>query len=261
MKPANMITLLRGGEVFSPSPQGKKDVLLLGSKIGAVSEPGIIQITGLPVLEEDVSNKILIPGFIDSHVHILGGGGEGGPATRAPEINIQDIVASGVTTLVGCLGTDGTTRHMESLLAKARGLEIEGVTTYIYSGSYQVPVVTITGSVRSDIVMIDKIIGAGEIAISDHRSSQPTFEEFAKLAADCRVGGMLSQKAGVLHCHLGDGPRRLEFFFRLIKETEIPITQTAILPSSMRPSSFFSREVISISPPEEIPNLTKRKSA
>ncbi len=242
MKPANLVTLLRGGEVFSPSPLGKKDVLILGSKIGAVSDPGAIQITGFPVLGEDVSNKILIPGIIDSHVHILGGGGEGGPATRAPEIDIQDIIASGVTTLVGCLGTDGTTRHMGSLLAKARGLEIEGVTTYIYSGSYQIPVVTITGSVRSDIVMIDKIIGAGEIAISDHRSSQPTFEEFTKLAADCRVGGMLSQKAGVLHCHLGDGPRKLEFFFRLIKETEIPITQ--VIPTHVNRNSALLDEAI-----------------
>jgi beta-aspartyl-dipeptidase (metallo-type) len=217
--------LLRGGDVFAPAPLGKQDILVLGSKIAAVSDPGKIRITGIPVLEEDASGKKVIPGFVDSHVHILGGGGEGGPATRAPEITIQSILASGVTTVIGCLGTDGTTRHMESLLAKARGLEIEGVTTYIFSGSYQFPVVTITGSVRSDIVLIDKIIGAGEIAISDHRSSQPTFEEFARLAADCRTGGMLGQKAGVLHCHLGDGPRKLEFLFRLAKETEIPITQ------------------------------------
>jgi beta-aspartyl-dipeptidase (metallo-type) len=105
-------------------------------------------------------------------------------------------------------------------------LEIEGVTTYIFTGSYQIPVLNITGSVRSDIALIDKVIGAGEIAISDHRSSQPTFEEFARLAAECRVGGMLGHKAGVLHCHLGDGPRKLEFLFRLETETEIPITQT-----------------------------------
>ena len=197
----------------------------MGSKIVAVADPGKIQLQGILVEEEDISDKILIPGFIDSHAHILGGGGEGGPATRAPEITIEDITASGVTTVIGCLGTDGTTRHMESLLAKAKGLETEGVTTYIFSGSYQIPVITITESVRSDIAMIEKVIGAGEIAISDHRSSQPTFAEFARLAAECRVGGMLGQKAGVLHCHLGDGPKKLEFLFRLIMETEIPITQ------------------------------------
>jgi beta-aspartyl-dipeptidase (metallo-type) len=114
---------------------------------------------------------------------------------------------------------------MESLLAKARGLEEEGITSYIFSGSYEVPVRTITGSVRSDLVLVDKVIGSGEIAISDHRSSQPSFEEIARLAAECRVGGMLGGKAGVLHLHLGDGPRRLEMVFRLIKETEIPPAQ------------------------------------
>jgi beta-aspartyl-dipeptidase (metallo-type) len=220
-----MVTLLRGGEIFSPDPLGEKDILILGSKIGAICEPGQIKVEGFPIDEVDASSKRIFPGFIDSHVHILGGGGEGGPSTRAPEITIEDIITSGVTTVIGCLGTDGTTRHMESLLAKANGLEIEGITTYIFSGSYQIPVVTLTGSVRTDIILIDKVLGAGEIAVSDHRSSQPTFEEFCRIASECRVGGMLGGKAGIFHCHLGDGKRRLEMFFRLIEETEIPITQ------------------------------------
>jgi len=220
-----MITLLRQGNVFAPEPLGKKDILVLGEKIGAISDPGEIKIKGLEVQIIEASEKMVVPGFIDSHVHILGGGGEGGPATRAPEITIEDIISSGVTTVIGCLGTDGVTRHMESLLAKALGLEEEGITTYIFSGSYEIPIKTITGSIRSDLVLIDKVIGAGEIAISDHRSSQPSFEELARLAAECRVGGMLGGKAGVLHLHLGDGQRRLEMLFKLIKETEIPPTQ------------------------------------
>jgi len=220
-----MITLLRQGEVFAPEALGQKDILVLGEKIGAITNPGEIRIEGLEVQIVEAAKKIVVPGFIDSHVHILGGGGEGGPSTRAPEITIEDIISSGVTTVIGCLGTDGVTRHMESLLAKARGLEAEGITTYIFSGSYDIPVKTITGSIRSDLVLVDKVIGAGEIAISDHRSSQPSFEEIARLAAECRVGGMLGGKAGVLHLHLGDGQRRLEMLFRLIKETEIPPTQ------------------------------------
>lgn len=220
-----MVTLVRGGEIFSPDPLGEKDILILDRKIGAICEPGQVRIDGFPITEVDASGKRIFPGFIDGHVHILGGGGEGGPSTRAPEITVEDIITSGVTTVIGCLGTDGTTRHMESLLAKANGLETEGITTYIFSGSYQIPVVTLTGSVRSDIILIDKVIGAGEIAVSDHRSSQPTFEEFCRLASECRVGGMLGGKAGIFHCHLGDGSRRLEMFFRLIEETEIPVTQ------------------------------------
>jgi len=220
-----MVTLIRGGDVFAPEPLGRKDVLIAGGVIAAVADPGRIRVEGLDAGVVDAAGKRVLPGLIDPHVHILGGGGEGGPATRAPEIRIEDIVSCGVTTVIGCLGTDGVTRHMTSLLAKARALEIEGVSTFIFSGSYDVPVRTLTGSVRSDLILIDKVVGAGEIAVSDHRSSQPTFDEVARLAAECRVGGMLGGKAGVLHLHLGDGKRRLEFLFRLIRETEIPVTQ------------------------------------
>jgi beta-aspartyl-dipeptidase (metallo-type) len=220
-----MITLIRNGTVFNPEPQGEKDILIAGGKIVAVDEPGKIKIEGPAVEFVDASGRTVVPGLIDPHVHILGGGGEGGPATRAPEIRVEKIIASGVTTVIGCLGTDGITRHMESLLAKARALEAEGISTFLFAGSYEVPPKTITGSIRSDLVLIDKVIGAGEIAVSDHRSSQPTFEEIARLAADCRVGGMLGGKAGVLHLHLGDGSRRLELLFRVAGETEIPPTQ------------------------------------
>ncbi len=230
-----MFTILNNGEVFSPLPLGVKDILIAGGKIAAVSKPGLLNIKGVDVQKIDASGKYIFPGFIDSHVHILGGGGEGGPSSRAPEITLKDIITSGVTTVIGCLGTDGITRHMSSLLAKARGLEEEGITTYIFSGSYEVPVKTISGSIRSDLVIIDKVIGAGEIAISDHRSSQPSFEEFARLAAECRVGGMLGGKAGVLHCHLGDGKRKLDLILRLINETEIPPTQVIPTHSNRNP--------------------------
>jgi len=164
-----MLKVLRGGQVFSPACLGKKDILIVHDRIGAIASPGEIRIRGTEVREIDVSQKIIIPGFIDSHVHILGGGGEGGPTTRAPEIRIEDIISSGVTALIGCLGVDSITRQLPSLLAKARALEIEGITTYIFSGSYEIPVNTLTGSIRSDLIMVDKVIGAGEIAISDHR--------------------------------------------------------------------------------------------
>jgi len=220
-----MITLLKNADVYAPEHLGKKDVLIADSRIAVVADPGEVTMSGLKVESVDASGKMAIPGIIDSHVHILGGGGEGGPSTRAPEITVEDIISSGVTTVIGCLGTDGTTRHMESLLAKANGLEVEGVNTYIFSGSYELPVKTLTGCVRSDLILIHKVIGAGEIAVSDHRSAQPSFADFAKLAAECRVGGMLGGKAGILHCHLGSGPRRLEMLHRLVDETEIPVTQ------------------------------------
>ncbi len=220
-----MVTLIKNGHLYAPEDLGIKDILVAGSTIIDIAEPGRVRIEGLALDIVEAAGKIVLPGFVDPHVHILGGGGEGGPATRAPEISIEEIISSGVTTVIGCLGTDSVTRHLESLLAKARGLEAEGVTTYIFSGAYGVPPPTLTGSILRDIVLIDKVIGAGEIAISDHRSSQPTWEEIARLAAECRVGGMLSGKAGILHLHLGEGPRHLELLFRLLRETEIPPSQ------------------------------------
>ncbi len=237
-----MLKILRGGDIFIPEPLGIRDVVLAGGKIAALVAPGSAGFTGIPFQDIDCSGKILAPGFVDSHVHILGGGGEGGPATRAPEIELDTIISSGVTTLIGCLGTDGITRHMSSLLAKANALEQEGITTFIFTGSYEIPVKTLTGSVRSDLVLIDKAIGAGEIALSDHRSSQPTFSEFARLAAECRVGGMLGGKAGTLHCHLGSGSRRLELLFRLLEKTEIPATQ--VVPTHINRSPELLEEGI-----------------
>lgn len=220
-----MIVIIRKGQIFAPEALGKKDILVAGQSIIALSPPDSFHLKGLEYQEIEAEENYILPGFIDPHVHILGGGGEGGPSTRAPEIRVEDIIQAGVTTIIGCLGTDSVTRHMSSLYAKARALEIEGISTFIFSGAYDLPPVNLTGSIRKDLVLIDKVIGCGEVAISDHRSSQPSFEELAHLAAECRVGGLLGGKAGILHLHLGDGPRRLEMIWRLLKETEIPITQ------------------------------------
>jgi beta-aspartyl-dipeptidase (metallo-type) len=220
-----MLTLIRNASVIAPEALGLQDILAAGERIIAVADPGTVSISGAEVDEIDGSGLFALPAIVDSHVHLLGGGGEGGPATRAPEIGIEDIVGAGVTTVIGCLGTDGITRHPSSLIAKARGLEEEGITAFIYVGSYELPVRSVTGSVRSDLALVPSILGAGEIAISDHRSAQPTFDELARLAAECRVGGLLGGKPGILHLHLGDGERGLELVFRIINETEIPVTQ------------------------------------
>ncbi len=220
--------LIQGAAVYAPEYLGVQDVLIEGSRIRKIADK-------IPVAEAyevqviDGSGMLLFPGFIDGHVHILGGGGEGGYHTRTPEIMLTDITSGGVTTVVGCLGTDGTTRTMASLLAKARGLEEEGITAYIYTGSYQVPVRTLTGSIVDDLILIDKVVGCGEIALSDHRSSQPTCEEFARIVGDTRVGGILSGKAGLVNIHMGDGERMLSCLRYVVKNTEIP-------PSNMLPT-------------------------
>jgi beta-aspartyl-dipeptidase (metallo-type) len=201
-----------------------RDILVVGRIIALISEQ-IELADHFEVQVISARDKLVLPGFVDLHVHLLGGGGEGGFWTRTPEIALSTIARAGVTTLVGCLGTDDVSRHPETLLAKANQLEEEGVSAYIYTGSYQLPLPTITGSVRRDIALIPKVIGVGEIAISDHRSSQPTFEELARVAAEARVGGMIGGKAGLVHFHVGGGRRMLDPLFRLVKETEIPIGQ------------------------------------
>lgn len=213
--------LIRNAHLYAPDDMGCMDVLIGGGKILKIAENlPAVDAYGIEVIEG--RGNVLMPGLIDAHVHILGGGGEGGFRTRTPEIMLSDIISAGVTTVVGCLGTDGTTRTMANLIAKAKGLQEEGVTTYIYTGSYRVPVRTLTGSPADDLILLDKVVGTGEIAISDHRSSQPTYEEFARIVADTRVGGILSGKAGIVNIHMGDGGERLDYLRRLLRETQIP---------------------------------------
>ena len=221
-----MVTIIRNAKVYQPEYAGVKDILILGDRIAAVGEHLRADFGGsLEVQEINGEGMTAVPGFIDSHEHIMGGGGEGGFHTRTPEASLGDLIRNGITTVVGCIGTDGVGRDMTALLAKAHALENEGITTYAYTGSYQVPVHTLTDSLMKDIMMLDKVIGVGEVAVSDHRSSQPSFEEFARIAADARVAGMLSGKAGIVNVHLGDSERRLDLIRRVIHETEIPASQ------------------------------------
>lgn len=236
-----MLKLIRGAEVYAPKKLGKKDILLCGNRIYRIADR-IDEQNELIDQVLDGAGLLAVPGFIDCHEHITGGGGEGGYQTRTPEARLTDLTLCGVTTVVGCLGTDGVTRSMQALYAKACGLEAEGISTFIYDGSYRLPLTPVTGSVMEDFVMIDKVIGAGEIAISDHRSSQPSFEEFAKLCADVRVGGMISGKAGIINVHIGDSPRCLDLIERVVDETEIPVTQ--FLPTHInRNEMLFQRGI------------------
>lgn len=219
-----MITLIKNAEVYAPESLGRQSILLLNDKIAKIGEVSEESLAGLGVDYKiiEASGNIVTPGFIDPHIHLLGGGGEGGFATRTPEVQLSDLIQSGITSVAGLLGTDGTTRHLSSLLAKARGLEIEGISTYIYTGNYDVPTPTITGDIKDDAILIDKVIGTAEIAISDSRSGQPSVHELAKIVGQTRVGGMLSGKAGITHFHTGPGKAYLSKLHQLLDEYELP---------------------------------------
>ncbi len=218
-----MLTLIKNAQVYAPERLGVNDVLMAGTKIAAVGQH--IDIHGSVVDVIDASDKIVVPGFVDSLVHIIGGGGEGGFRTRTPELNVQDAIRAGVTTLIGVLGTDAVTRTLTNLLAKAHAIEEEGLTCFCHTGSYQIPVRTLMRDVMEDIVLIERFIGVGEVAISDHRSSQPTLNEIKKLASQARVGGLLAGKAGIVSVHVGDAPEGLQILEQVVAESDLPITQ------------------------------------
>lgn len=228
--------LIQDVETFTPDSAGRTDLLLAGTRIERIARA--IALPG--GLADVISGEglVAVPGLVDGHVHLAGGGGEGGYATRTPELGLGDAIRGGVTTVVGCLGTDGVTRSLEALLARALGLEEEGLSTFILTGSYGVPLVTLTGSVERDLLLVEKVVGAGEVAVSDHRSSQPTFADLARIVADARRGGLLAGKRGVVNFHLGDGPSGLAPLRRLVDETEIPIRQLLPTHVNRNPSLF-----------------------
>ncbi|TQV81177.1 beta-aspartyl-peptidase [Exilibacterium tricleocarpae] len=218
-----MLTLIRNAEVFSPAPLGCQDVLIAGKSIAAVGGNLSQNLHGELVTTVDAKGRLLVPGFVDSLVHIAGGGGEGGFGTRTEGLRFEDAVRAGVTTVVGALGTDACTRSLRDLYGKSRQLSDNGLTCYIHTGSYEIPPRTLTGSARDDIVLIDSVIGVGEVAIADHRSSQPTVAELAKLAADVHVAGLLSGKPAVVSVHVGDGRQHLLLLNQVLDDTELPI--------------------------------------
>ncbi|MDY3006283.1 beta-aspartyl-peptidase [Anaerococcus porci] len=161
----------------------------------------------------DGKEMIVIPGLIDQHIHITGGGGEGGFNTKVPEISLSKLIEAGITTVVGLLGTDSETRSVENLVAKSLALTKEGIKTYSLTGSYAYPSPTITGSIKKDIIFIDQLIGV-KIAVNDHRDSSLDYKELQRIGADARVAGMISGKSGHVTIHMGGG----KFNFKLIDD-------------------------------------------
>ena len=215
------MVLLRHAELFAPEALGLKDVLVGGGKVLWIGDDAS-DLGAFRAEEVDLAGRRLIPGLVDCHAHVTGGGGEAGAHTRVPPVPLSRFTLGGVTSVVGLLGTDGTTRTMRDLVATVHGLRNEGLGAWAWTGGYPVPPLTLTGSVRDDLAFVDCILGVGELALSDHRSSQPTLDEFLRIASDAHVGGLLTGKAGILHLHLGDGPRGLSLIREALAQSELP---------------------------------------
>ncbi len=217
-----MLELLTNCQLFSPIDLGPRHILIGGSSILWIGEKIPQLDSSLDVRVSNMDGLIVTPGLIDGHAHLTGGGGESGFSSRVPPMPLSSFTRAGVTTAVGVLGTDDLVRTTGSLVAQARNLCELGLTAYCHTGGYHVPPTTLTGSVRGDIVHIDRVIGVGELAISDHRSSQPTLDELLRIAADTHVAGMMANKAGIVHLHLGDGEQGLEMVSQALDRAEIP---------------------------------------
>ncbi len=215
-----MMILLKNVECFCPEYKGFNDILVTGEKIFKI-QPDICIKDGFAEKIYDCSGFYAFPGIIDQHLHITGGGGEEGFGSNIPEIEIKEIFRAGITTAVGLLGADGYSKNLESLYTKAKALEVAGISTFMYTGSYTLPTLTITGSIIRDMIFIDKVIGV-KTAISDHRSSHPESQELIKIASQAHLGGMLANKAGVVHIHVGDGKKGLAPLTGVFTDSDLP---------------------------------------
>lgn len=217
-----MFQLIKNANVFSPTALGLCNILIVGESIAYIGKDVPVLDTNFDVQIVDADGASVTPGFIDAHAHITGGGGETGPNSRVPPVFLSQFTKAGVTSVIGVLGTDDLTRNTQNLVTQAYGLRAEGISAWCHTGGYHVPLTTLTGSARSDIVFIDPIIGVGELALSDHRSSQPTRDEFFRIASEAHVAGLMTGKAGIVHIHMGDGKRGLSLVRDALDTTEIP---------------------------------------
>lgn len=241
-----MLTLIEHGELYDPTPRGVQSILVWSGIIARIGEVRRSALDDLGFAYDviDASGCFVTPGFVDPHQHFLGGSGEKGFASQTPELAASELVSGGITTAVGCLGVDSTTKTMPGLLAKARAFNEEGLTAFIYSGAYNIPPVTLTGSIRNDMLFVPEVIGAGEIAISDHRSTAPTLPELARLVQDAHVGGILTARAGVTHFHVGEGAAKLEPLRDLLND--FAIDPGWIYPTHVERSEALMSEAIEL---------------
>lgn len=239
-----MLTIIQNGEVYAPERRGRTTIVIAGGRIERVARfdaRALAQQIDCEVV--DAEGCFVVPGLIDPHIHVLGGSGESGFSSQTPEVLATELITAGITTVVGTLGTDTTTKTMPALLAKVKALREQGLCAYAWTGGYDAR--PLTRSIRDDIVLIDEIIGAGEIAISDRRGAQFDTRTLAQLASDCYIAGTLTGKAGVLHLHVGDDKERLSILREMLDH--FPVTPETLYPTHVERNEELLAEAVELS--------------
>ena len=105
-----MLELLLNAELYDPEPQGRRHLVIAGERVvwAGRSVPALDKSLG--VAERDLAGRRVIPGFIDAHVHLTGGGERRAPtreclpfhsagspwaASRPPSACLEPMTSSG----------------------------------------------------------------------------------------------------------------------------------------------------------------------
>ena len=158
--------LIRSADVYAPEHIGVRDLLIAQGAILAMEKHIDLRCSALKAEEIDASGLIACPGLVDQHLHAIGGGGEAGPYSRTPEVQLSTVVSSGVTTVIGVLGTDGMEEGIvdrESLRAAIGSLpdrERQVILLRYYRGMTQ--------------EQTARVLGVSQVQVSRNRSIRPS---------------------------------------------------------------------------------------
>lgn len=211
--------LIKNADLYAPEHIGLRDILVAEGRIAAVALDLDFDFPGLEKV--DAGGATVTPGFIDQHVHVTGGGGEGGQQTCAPGLRIEEAAECGDTTVVGVLGADTVARSVTGLLAKVRALQNEGISAWMWTSNYAYPPVSLTESPRLDLYAIPECLGI-KVAMAEARGSFMTEDEMVRLVSEAWAGGRLAGKRGILHVHVGTLGGAFGMFLEAVKKG-IPI--------------------------------------
>ncbi len=239
--------LIKNATLYAPEPKGLVDILLVGERIIQITEPG--KSSASPDIEVlDACGRAVSPGFIDNHVHVLGGGGGLGFRSRVPELQTSQLTRVGTTTVIGMLGYDQSTKDMRGLLGKTKGFIGDGISAFALTGAtLRHPVPTLTGDICDDIAFIDSIIGVGEISISElgygYDSLGPGAQYIAETLVQALLVGRLAGKGGILCLQVPPYFEQcLKPLFAMLDKSHVPIEQ--MVPSHVNQTDGYMADAI-----------------